>query len=331
MADEQCSDLLHDGYDGLYNDLLNGGLSKKSKHVIIQGLNLLAEYCRINNTNLATVEAMQSDQLDEFLSNFYANVRKADGSLYSKNALLTFRYGLQKHFLTRGYDIVNNKQTFASSNAMFSAVIAQLKLEGKDSVQHKQPLTFEDLEALYVSHQLDTSHPEGLQNKVFVDVMIYLCKCGRDNLREMNRRDFQISRDSEGKRYVSMSDKSSRNHQGHKSNGKRQKKRMYEMPGFRQCPVSSFEKYLSKLHPDCDFFWQAPNKQFDVHKNYSWYLNTPLGKNTLGQKMNKLSTEVGLSNVYTNHCLSMTHLTFNDLSRFNTRHATVAFGQKSEW
>jgi hypothetical protein len=55
-----------------------------------------------------------------------------DGSWYSKNAILAIRYGLQKHFAaSRGFDFVNNKQDFPSSNAMFSAVLVELKLSGK--------------------------------------------------------------------------------------------------------------------------------------------------------------------------------------------------------
>ncbi len=63
------------------------------------------------------------DQLDELLSRFYAEVRKTDGSLYSKNGLLAIRYGLQKHFLANGFDIINDKKLFASSTTMFAAVL----------------------------------------------------------------------------------------------------------------------------------------------------------------------------------------------------------------
>jgi hypothetical protein len=30
------------------------------------------------------------------------------------------------------------------------------------------------------------------------------------------------------------------------------------MPSNPLCPVKSFVKYFSVLHPDCDYFWQRP-------------------------------------------------------------------------
>ena len=62
---------------------------------------------------------------------------------------------------------------------------------------------------------------------------------------------------------------------------------MYET-GLDRCPVSSFEKYVAKLHPDCNSFWQKPNENMKSEESH-WFCNVPLGKNTLGEKMKKLS------------------------------------------
>jgi hypothetical protein len=94
--------------------------------------------------------------------------------------ILAIRYGLQKHFAaSRGFDILNNKQDFPSSNAMFSAVLVELKRSGKGTVQHKEPLSTEEFDKLYSSHQIDTTNPEGLQNKVFDRLLVHLCNRGR--------------------------------------------------------------------------------------------------------------------------------------------------------
>ena len=100
---------------------------------------------------------------------------------------------------------------FASSNATFSAVIVNLKKEGKGSIKHKQPLSSKDFKKLYSSDLLNT-RPEGLQNKVFINIMIHLCSRGRENLHEIKTNDCIIQRDSEDNRYVCKSDKLTKNH-----------------------------------------------------------------------------------------------------------------------
>jgi hypothetical protein len=49
------------------------------------------------------------------------------------------------------------------------------------------------------------------------------------------------------------------NHRGDsKDDNESQGGRLYVMPSNPLCPVKSFVKYLSVLHPDCDYFWQRP-------------------------------------------------------------------------
>ena len=81
--------------------------------------------------------------------------------------------------------------------------------------------------------------------------------------------------------------------------------RMYEHRGNSMCPVKSFEKYLSKLHPCIDVLWQRPIL-LPHETTQVWYGTAPIGKNTLAQWMAKISREAGLSKVYTNHCLRAT-------------------------
>lgn len=49
-------------------------------------------------------------------------------------------------------------------------------------------------------------------------------------------------------------------------------------PGNINCPVFSFEKYVSKLNPNKDDFWQRPTDSFSFDDNV-WYTNAPFGKN----------------------------------------------------
>ena len=99
----------------------------------------------------------------------------------------------------------------------------------------------------------------------------------------MKRTDFRIVTDSADNRYIAMIDKLTKNHR-RDGDETSQQGRMYAMPGFPRCPVASCEKYLAKLNDQLEAFWQKP-KTKTVSENDCWYMNVPVGKNTIGDKM----------------------------------------------
>jgi len=226
-------------------------------------------------------------------------------------------------------DIINDAE-FSSSNELFSSVLVNLKKQGKGATQHKQPISPDDFNKLYTSDVLSTSHPAGLQNKVFIDIMMYLCNRGQENLRNMTKNDFLILTDSARVRYVSVVDKQTKNHQGQDDEDVSQQGRMYQLSGNPKCPVLSFEKYIAKLNSKLDCFWQKPTTKAVTEETVRWYENVPIGANTLITKMKVLSVEANLSAIYTNHCLRATCITALDQAGFEARHIMTLSGQKSE-
>ena len=70
-------------------------------------------------------------ELNDFLCQFYAAARKPNRSLYTRNGLLSLRYGLQKHFSKMcDCDIINDAE-FSSSTKLFSSVFVDLKNKEK--------------------------------------------------------------------------------------------------------------------------------------------------------------------------------------------------------
>lgn len=53
--------------------------------------------------------------------------------------------------------------------------------------------------------------------------------------------------------------------------------RMYEQSRTPMCPLASFIKYISKLNPENNAFWQQPSDSYTDTSNV-WYTRTPLGK-----------------------------------------------------
>ena len=154
------------------------------------------------------------------------------------------------------------------------------------------------------SEELDMTTPKGLQNKVFVDIMTFFCNRGRENIREMKPGDFTIETDIDsGLSYMKKKDclpKNNREGQDEVSNSGR----MYEIPNSNSCPLRAFQTYVSILNANCILLWHRPKQA--APKDGCWYCDSPLGVNTIGNKLKSISRNAGCSQAYTNHSLRAT-------------------------
>lgn len=179
------------------------GTLKIPKKAIKTALNILTAYCASKDVLFSDMEQLHVEDLCSLLKGFYAAVRNQEGDYYSKKSMISIRYGIQRHFLKiRDIDIVNNVD-FKPANLMFQAMLVKLKQEGKGISVHKPPIQNDDLKKLYGS--FDPNVPADLQNKVFIDFMLYYCYRGRENLRDLQKSDFQIH-GSGDQRFVVLKD-----------------------------------------------------------------------------------------------------------------------------
>ena len=105
---------------------------------------------------------------------------------------------------------------------------------------------------------------------------------------------------------------------------------MYET-NDKMCPVSSFEAYLSHLHPVENALWQSPlDKMNPLQKlgQQVWYYRAPLGQKQLGNMMVKISTKYQLSERYTNHSIRVTSLQIMENNHIEGRHREAREGRE---
>ena len=87
--------------------------------------------------------------------------------------MVSIRFGLQCFFkISAKYDIINDPE-FKLSNEMFKVFLTYIKCSGKGSVMN-EIINEEDILKLFSSHILDKNTAQGLQYKVFFDVMFYI-------------------------------------------------------------------------------------------------------------------------------------------------------------
>ena len=272
----------------------------------------LEEFAKCASTSLEDVEKLSNDDLDRFLGRFYAGLRRADGTIYAKKSMHSIRFGICRHFKSVRKLDVTDSGNFPESNKIYKAMMVKLKKEGKGYVQHKEAVFDTDMAKIFQSDAVDTNTPLGLQNKVFLDVMTYFGQRGRENLHLMRVDDYVLHTDEDGLRYFEHRDtltKSRRENEDEKFGGQ-----MYEIPQSSRCPVTSMLKYLQLLNPGVNHFWQRPKAKKPSHG--PWYDSSPLGINTIGNKIKKIAETAGCAHSYTNHSLRATTVTILDEAGF---------------
>ena len=257
-------------------------------------------------------EMKEPKELNELLRRFYAEVRQKNGSEYSKSGLTNIRASIQRHLVSpphnRSINIIKDRD-FTSANSVIQGQIQKLRKEGKDITRHKTPIEPEDFAKIMAS--LDLKTPMGLQDKVFIDVMMHFARRGLEGLRELTPKSIIIKTDSSGQRYATLAfNENEKNHKGDPKDIQTMKI-MSEVKGDEYCPIKSLETFLEKLNPACDALFQRPLENFD-YQSKTWYYNRPVGVNTLSGKIKKLSIQAKCSKIYTNHCLRATAITTLD-------------------
>ena len=266
-------------------------------------------------------------ELNNVLKLFYLELRKTDGTLYKKSSLVSIRHGLQRKFkeCRMDLDIISDVE-FSEANTNFKAQCVQLKKNGLGKTEHKPSISSEDVAKLYESGAFSVSHPVSLQRKVFFEIMLFFCRRGRENLRNLTKDSFQIQKDSNGVEYVKkVRDELTKNHG---INDECEDGGVLYATGGLNCPVASFKLYLQKLHPKLNALFQRPKN--NPNENGTWYDMQVIGVKSIERMMKRISVDANLSAIYTNHCIRATSISVLDGSGFEARHIMSVSGHRSE-
>ena len=101
--------------------------------------------------------------------------------------------------------------TSENQTRVYSAVCKDVNRQGFGGINHHLPIEKADLVKMY--QNFDFANPKHSQWKVFCGIMLYVCRRGRENLREMKRSDCACTTDSDGLRYIYIcKDELTKNH-----------------------------------------------------------------------------------------------------------------------
>ena len=275
-------------------------------------------------------EPDDKESLAAVLKLFYIEARNEDGTAYSKSTLNSFRFGLNRHYIsTRDINIINDP-AFNETTKVFGAKCVELKRQGLAKVEHKTTdMSRGSSKVVYECGIFDISNPVTLQNKIFFEVMLYFCRHRRQNLRQLKKTDFSVMTDGKGNKYVrKITDELTKNRR--ENDDGLHGGIMLENSG-PLCPVTSFELYIKHLNPLNEYLFQREKTKgiFDCSQDVR-YDNMVVGERSLGEKMKKISKDANLSKTYTNPSIRATAVTILDRSGFEARHIMAVSGHKNE-
>ncbi|CAG2195498.1 KCTD1_15 [Mytilus edulis] len=207
-------------------------------------------------------EQFPTEQLDQILRNFYAEVRNTDGQLYAKSTFVGIRASINRYLRgpphNKSFSLLEDKQDFHKSNQMFTAMIKKLQREGLDVTKHHSSISDGDLEKLRLSGVLSTKNPKALLRKVWFDILLGFGRRGRENQRTFTDKTFAINQDDRGFKYIEMVvSETTKNHRGGLGDDNFEKSPRVYATYKQGCPVESFEFYMDKRNPKSDCFFQV--------------------------------------------------------------------------
>ena len=169
--------------------------TKKSTNTLVNRLQRWQEHKRITGTSLDLNER----QLDETLQQFYAEVRKEDGSEYEPDSLRVMLASLDRHFRENGapYSLLKDKD-FVHSRQVLNEKAIELRESRRGKRKNKaDPVTAEEEELLWESGALGCNNPESLNHSVWYTLSQHFGTRGVQEHLQMNLEDFRFVRKPE--------------------------------------------------------------------------------------------------------------------------------------
>ena len=148
---------------------------------------------------------MTTGQLDQNLRRFYAEARTQKGEPYSKSTLLGFTHAIERYLnappYNKGLQLASDPR-FMRSNQMLDAQLINLRRNGKENVTHKPAIEEGHLKQLKPSGVFSLSSPLSLLRNVWLHIVLFFCRRGREGQRALTTNSFKFATDAAGRKFV---------------------------------------------------------------------------------------------------------------------------------
>ena len=251
--------------------------------------------------------------LNNHLSRFIVETRKANGDLYPPSTLHQLLCGILRHMRNKNPACPNfldkKDNRFRQLHGTLDSYFHKLHSEGIGrQTKHAEVVSSEEEDQLWKEGIMDVKTPTGIQNAAFFVVGKMFCLRGGQEHRGLQLSQLKRYED----KYVYFENVSkNRNGSFKQLRVKNKTVPLYPTPeAGERCPVHILDMYIRKLPSDAkdkDLFYVRPLERIASNPNAPWYSSVPLGKHTLHSKLKNMCA--GIKGHKTNHSLRATAAT----------------------
>ena len=255
------------------------------------------------------IESIPPKYLRQYLRLWFSTMKKRDGGCFSLSTFACKRASIHRYLQEKAdYNLIGNDE-FRLFEKTYNAVRHKSLVTNKkrcSATSGYQPIEKEDMVRL--DKYFDRSTPKRLQQEVFFNIVYHNGFRGREWIRSLKKEDIHIESGPDGLKYVTIV--KNENEKNVKINDYRNIRQvaMYEIPDCEKCPVAGVEKYLSMLPTENTALFPKPKTKWTRESFYCE--KEVLGKNSLHDFMKTISRDANLHNVYTNHCIRVSLVTW---------------------
>ena len=134
-------------------------------------------------------------------------MRTNDEKNYSSQGLVNLRSGVCRYLqgdpFNRIMDLTKDSE-FLQANRILKGKQRIRREDGEDTKQSKKWVKHSDLEKMYKFITANRNDPETPMHKVFLDMVFYTGRRGREGLRKLTKKSFEVKVNEDGRKYIVM-------------------------------------------------------------------------------------------------------------------------------
>ena len=262
------------------------------------------------------LSCINPETVSTWLCRFVMETRQQSGKPYPPKSIYSILCGLYRISKSNGvpFNFLDKSDTrFVVLHNTLDSLFSRLHSEGVGAFKKSASvITVQDEDLFWESKIMSIDSPKGLQNLVFYYVGIHFCLRGVQEQHDLTVEQFKRSPadpkvydDNTYYEYVELISKNNQ-HRFKNIHSKNKTVKVHAMIGCVKCFVKILDFYFTKLPPDPKAFYLRPHTNRPLDSGKPWYINVPVGVNTLKTILPKMSEEAGASVRYTNHSLRAT-------------------------
>ena len=251
----------------------------------------------------------------KWMCRFVMETRQESGLPYLPKSIYLLLCGLYRISRSNSvpFNFLDRKDIrFKDLHNTLDTMFSNLHAEGIGAEKKSaSAITVEDEELLWEKELLSFDSPRSLQNLAFFYVGLHFALRGGEEQRDLKVAQFKrfpVETEKYDEQtcyeYVEFIAKNNQ-HRLKDIHGKNKRVKAYATPGSKKCVVKILDFYLSKLPSESKAFYLRPLEKVPSDDR-SWYVNVPVGVNTLQSIIPKMCEKAGTSVRYTNHSLRAT-------------------------